>query len=123
MAIIKKKSVFSKNVSLKSYSVIYILQQRQWPYRTFTSTIASPYTPALHMLRDHAEQQVIIVTKAAHARWSAEGLHFSAFHYNRKRHITSKTFIYHHLVVNTTHFPSKAPCRGRCTVNHFHVSM
>ena len=32
----------------------------------------------------------------------------------RKRQVISKTFIHHHLVVNTAHFPCKAPSRGRC---------
>ena len=29
------------------------------------------------------QQQVIIVSKAAHAHWSAEGSHFSTFHFSR----------------------------------------
>ena len=36
---------------------------------------------------------------------------------SRKRHTISKTVIHHHLVVNTPHFPCKAPSKRRC--KHF----
>ena len=38
-----KKVIFSKDVSFKSYGIIYILQQRQRPYCVVTSIVASSY--------------------------------------------------------------------------------
>ena len=36
---------------------------------------------------------------------------------SRKRHVISKTVIHHHLVVNTPHYPCKAPSKGRCKLH------
>ena len=36
---------------------------------------------------------------------------------SRKHHVISSTIIHHHLVLNTPHFPCKAPTKGRCKLH------
>ena len=104
--------MFSLKMHHSKVGIIYILRQRQRPFRVFTSTIASPYavvssqrlivSSALLETRVNVRGSKLlshsgpsfctsrILERAlecrelllvySNVRWSAESLHFSAFH-------------------------------------------
>ena len=85
--------------SRKSYKYIFWFMFEVCVYNSF---ILSHYSPCNHPISHYLSYRLQLAKELI------------GNYCSRKRHIISKTFIHHHLVVNRAHFPSKAPCRGRC---------